>query len=154
MSQRNKNKKRSRPSAGKKVVARSMPPKEKAKRRLSTRFRMRANIRRAQMDTVPVLKRKALPAILRLARAYMIDYREDPRISRTAAEVLIQDMDMYIHRMVSEACTRANLGMSSGVATLSRKHVLAVMNEKDGFRRRSREPCYMPQEAIDDDDEP
>lgn len=112
---------------------------------------MRTNIRRAQMDTTPVLKRKANP-ILRLARAYMLGYREDPKISRMAAEVLIQDMDMYIHRMVSEACSRANEGNPSGVATLSKKHVLAVMNGKDGFRRRSREPCYMAQELIADDE--
>lgn len=120
--------------------------KIKKKRRYSSRARMRSNIRKAQLGTKPALKTKAYWTILRMARAYMTDYREDPKISRPAAEVLVHDLDAYIHSVLREACVRANINASlgDGMPTLSLKHIRAVM-KNDTFRR-AQEVCYIPKQ--------
>lgn len=150
----NRKDKRRHATTGKKMVVAAHRPlggektKEKnGRRRRSPRASMRSNIRRAQLDTVPVLKRKAFVTILRLARDYMTEYRDDPKISRAAAEVLVQDLDMYIHRVVTEACNRASLTASVGgsTPTLDAKHIRSVMDD-DNFRR-SRQACYVPHGA-------
>ena len=113
------------------------------KKRHSSRARMRSNIRKAQIDTTPALRQKAYGTILRMARAYMTSYREDPKISRPAAEVLICDLDAYIHNVMKEACVRARINASSdGMPTLSIKHIQAVM-DNNNFRR-SQQACYIP----------
>ena len=140
------NRKSQRQTAVKNVVARPPSPFKKIikkKKRRSDRTRMRVNIRQAQLDTTPVLRRKAYGTILRMARAYMAEYRDNPMITQQAAEILVHDLDMYAHNLVTEACERAKLGGKPSIApTLSGKHILAVMND-DHFRR-SREVCYVP----------
>jgi len=120
--------------------------KIKKKRRYSSRARMRSNIRKAQLDTTPALKKKAYWTILRLARAYMTTYREDPKISRPAAELLMHDLDAHIHSVLREACVRANINTSlgDGMPTLSLKHIRAVM-KNDTFRR-AQQVCYIPKQ--------
>lgn len=113
------------------------------KKRHSSRARMRSNIRKAQLSTTPALETKAYGTILRIARAYMTSYREDPKISKPAAKVLIHDLDAYIHNVMTEACVRARLNASSdGMPTLSIKHLRAVM-DNNNFRR-SQQACYIP----------
>lgn len=113
------------------------------KKRHSNRIRMRMNIHKAQQETIPALKKKAFGTILRIARAYMTDYREDPKISRHAAEVLIHDLNGYIYTVVKEACVRASINAVPGaMPTLGLKHIRAVM-KNDNFRR-SQQACYIP----------
>ena len=113
------------------------------KKRHSSRARMRSNIRKAQIETIPALQQKAYGTILRMARAYMTSYREDPKISRPAAIVLINDLDAYIHNVMKEACVRARINTSSdGMPTLGIKHIQAVI-DNDNFRR-SQQACYIP----------
>ncbi len=113
------------------------------KKRHSNRIRMRINIQKAQRETIPALKKKASGTILRIARAYMTYYREDPKISRHAAEVLIHDLNAYIYTVVKEACVRASINAVPGaMPTLGLKHIHAVM--KDDKFRRSQQACYIP----------
>ncbi len=126
------------------VVLKARPPKIVIKKKKhSNRIRMRMNIQKAQRETTPALKQKAFGAILRIARAYMTDYREDPKISRGAAEVLIHDLSAHIYTVVKEACVRAKINAVPGaMPTLALKHIRAVM-EDDNFRR-SQQACYIP----------
>ncbi len=113
------------------------------KKRHSNRIRMRINIQAAQRETTPALKKKASGTILRIARAYMTDYREDPKISRDAAEVLIHDLNAYIYNVVKESYLRAGVNAAPGaMPTLGLKHISAVM-KGDNFRR-SQQACYIP----------
>jgi len=134
------------PAATKQVVRPRKKPHVVFKKRRSDRARMRINIQKAQRDTTPVLKKKAYTTILRKARGYMTRYRDNPMISQSAAEVLIQDLDMDIHNIVMEACARANLsagyGKNQTVPTLNVKHIRSVMND-DRFRR-SHQACFVP----------
>ncbi len=125
------------------VVLKAKDPKIIIKKKKhSNRIRMRMNIQKAQRETTPALKKKASGTILRIARAYMTYYREDPKISRGAAEILIHDLNAHIYAVVKEACVRAKINAVPGATpTLGLKHIRAVM--KDDNFRRSQQACYI-----------
>lgn len=116
-------------------------PKGETTRKLSNRARMRRNIKKAQSEPRPVLRRKAFLTILRWARAYMLTYKDNPKISQLAAEILVQDIEAHVNQLFRGANDRANIG-KQGMAILHGKHMLSVMND-DVSRCRS-EPCYIP----------